>query len=97
MKSVSVSVAKNSLSALLREVRRGNSVTITDRGVPVATLTPALGARRVPARILDLARRGIVTLPRRAPTTDWLDLPLPKLSKGKSVVAALIEERESGW
>ncbi len=97
MKSISVSAAKNSLSALLRDVRRGNSITITDRGVPVATLSPALGARGLSPRILDLARRGIVTLPKRAPSTDWLELPLPRLKKGGSVVAALLDERERGW
>lgn len=97
MKTISVSAAKNGLSALLREVRRGRSVTITDRGVPVATLSPPIGSRGMSPRILDLARRGIITLPKRPPSTDWLDLPLPELKNGASVVAALLEERESGW
>ena len=97
MKTISVSDAKNGLSALLREVRRGKSVTITDRGVPVATLSPPLGARGMSPRVLDLARRGIITLPRKPPSTDWLRLPLPQLKNGASAVAALLEERESGW
>ena len=97
MKTISVSAAKNGLSALLREVRRGNSVTITDRGVPVATITPPVARRGLPPRILELARRGVVTLPKKPLTLDWLRLPRPKLKKGTSVVTALLEERESGW
>ena len=38
---VSTADAKNNLSALLGEVARGNEVTITKRGVPVAKLVPA--------------------------------------------------------
>jgi len=37
MKTVSVSDAKNGLSALLREVRGGATIVITDRGVPIAS------------------------------------------------------------
>lgn len=38
---VPVFEAKNRLSALLAEVARGNEVTITKRGLPVARLVPA--------------------------------------------------------
>ena len=45
MKSASVSEAKNGLSALLDEVRRGETVLITHHGRPVARIEPyqALG------------------------------------------------------
>ena len=49
MRTVSVSEAKNSLSALLREIRGGATVIITDRGVPVARLLPPLSGRGLPA------------------------------------------------
>lgn len=97
MKTISVSAAKNGLSALLREVRRGRSITITDRGVPVATLSPPVTSKGLPPRVLELARRGIVKLPTRPLSLEWLNLPRPKLKNGASVVAALLEERESGW
>jgi prevent-host-death family protein len=38
--NVPVFEAKNRLSALLGEVRRGREVVITNRGVPVAKLVP---------------------------------------------------------
>lgn len=44
MKTASISVAKNRLSAFVDLVRAGETVTITDRGTPVARLSDA--ARR---------------------------------------------------
>lgn len=46
MKEVAVYEAKSRLSELLAEVERGEQVTITRRGVPVARLVPAATARR---------------------------------------------------
>lgn len=65
MRTVSVSEAKNSLSALLREIRGGATVVITDRGVPVARLLPPLSGRGLPARAIDLAQQGRLILPER--------------------------------
>ncbi len=99
MKPVSVSVAKNTLSALLRKVSAGTSITITDRGNVVAQLVPPTAQiHGIPVRFLDLAERGIVKLPDRAPTLDWDDdLPAPpRLAKGASALEALLEERRAG-
>lgn len=99
MKSVSVSVAKNTLSALLRRVTAGTAITITDRGTPVARLVPpATQVRGIPPRFLELAERGLVKLPEREPGSGWdQDLPSPpRLEKGTSAVEALLEERRTG-
>ena len=40
MKSAGIGKARQDLSALLDEVRKGRPVTITDRGRPVARLVP---------------------------------------------------------
>ena len=98
MRSVSVSTAKNTLSALLRKVAGGTSITITDRGSPVAQLVPPAQVRGIPPRFLELAERGAMKLPDREPTADWdNDLPAaPRLSRGASAVAALLEERRGG-
>lgn len=92
MKSVSVSVAKDSLSALLREVREGRSITITDRGVAVARLVPPPPTRGISPQAVDLAQRGLLVLPTRVPGTDWLKQPWPKARKA-SAVAALLQDR----
>lgn len=94
MRSVSVSVAKNNLSALLREVREGHSVTITDRGIAVARLVPPPPTRGVSSRAVELAQRGLLVLPARAPSTAWLKKAWPKPKGRASAVKALLDERE---
>jgi prevent-host-death family protein len=47
MTTASISEAKAKLSALLDRVKAGETVTITDRGVPVARIVPLNGASEV--------------------------------------------------
>jgi prevent-host-death family protein len=42
MKEAGIREARQNLSALLEEVRKGYEITITDRGRPVARLVPPL-------------------------------------------------------
>ena len=93
MKSVPVSLAKNNLSALLREVRGGSTVVITDRGVPVAQLMPPAPTAGITPAAIDLAQRGRLVLPQRAPEGAWLTLPTAIPAAGASAVAALLTER----
>jgi prevent-host-death family protein len=97
--AIPVSVAKNTLSALLRKVRAGATITITDRGVPVARLVPPLApVAGLPPRFIELARQGVLKLPEVEATPEWIsDLPLPpRLDKGVSAAAALVAERRTG-
>lgn len=95
MRTESVSAAKNSLSALIDEVRGGAEVVITDRGVPVARLAPLPSSAAIPAALTELARRGLVTLPRRAPAADWATaMPWPLVRPGGGPAEALLAERE---
>jgi prevent-host-death family protein len=97
MKHVSVSEAKNTLSALIRKIRGGAVITITDRGVPVARLVTPGPVHGIPASAVELAQRGLLRLPERPLTADWdKGLPLPKPTAGGSVLRALLEERDSG-
>ena len=95
MTSYSVSDAKNNLSALLREVREGRSVTITDRGVAVARIVPPPPTRGVSPQAIDLAQRGLVVLPAKAPSTEWLRAPWPRARGKTSAVDALLDDRGS--
>lgn len=94
MRSVSVSSAKNNLSALLREVREGHTVTITDRGVAVARLVPPPPTRGVSSRAVELAQRGLLVLPAKTPSTAWLKTSWPRPKGRASAVRALLDERE---
>ena len=46
MRTVGAYEAKTRLPALLEEVARGETITITKHGVPVAMLTPVTASRR---------------------------------------------------
>ena len=96
MKTISVTEAKNNLSRLLRAVRAGSTIIITDRGIPVARLSPAEAHEGIPTGMLDLAERGVATLPTDPPSPHWLDLPWPRATGGVSAVDALLAEREAG-
>lgn len=94
MITASVSKAKATLSALLSRVRAGETVTITDRGIPVAKLVPLDGGSAVDwdARLERLERAGLVRRPHQRLEQGWLARrPLP-VSR-ESVLEALLEER----
>lgn len=93
MKSVPVTEAKNNLSALLREVRGGSTILITDRGIPVAQLSSPASTDGISASAVDLAQRGRLVLPQREPSGAWLSLPAARPTGGASAVAALLAER----
>jgi prevent-host-death family protein len=97
MNTASISEAKNQLSALLKLVQAGQSILITDRGVPVARLEPVQLGAGVPPRMIALAQQGLVRLPKKQPDASWLDLPRPVLKPGPSASDLVIEERRSGW
>ncbi|MDQ3672384.1 MAG: type II toxin-antitoxin system prevent-host-death family antitoxin [Actinomycetota bacterium] len=93
MTTASVSETKAKLSALLDRVRAGETVTITDRGVPVAQIVPLSGTDvDWEARLARLARAGIIRPPKRKLEPGWLAArPLP--TSRKSVLEALLQER----
>ena len=94
MATASISEAKAKLSALLDRVKAGETVTITDRGVPVAQLTPLHASDEVDwdARLEKLERQGLIRRPKKKLDVEWfLSRPLPK--SRESVLEALLEER----
>lgn len=97
MKTASITEAKNQLSALLDRVRSGESVVILDRGVPVARLAPIANDGDPTGRTQRLERAGVIRVGRGAPPKlEELQARAPRLPRGVSAVAAVIEERRSG-
>lgn len=98
MKKATISVAKNSLSRLIDQVKRGETVLILDRDTPVARLEPVgrdpdLGD----ARLSELVKRGSVAPPRKLlEAEEYLGRRPATLAHGASGVRALLEEREAG-
>jgi len=92
-----ITEAKNRLSALIDQVRAGESILIVDRGTPVARLESAVsGAPDADGRIARLERAGAVRAARKPPAMEVLSTPPPSPRPGASAVAALLEERHEG-
>ena len=91
-----ITEAKNGLSALIDQVRGGESVLIVDRGTPVARLESAVNAQDAHGRIARLERAGSLRAARNAPALDLLSTDPPALRPGASAVAAILEERREG-
>ena len=96
MDTATISEAKNRLSALIDRVRHGDSVLITDRGVPVARLEPVTAAADSTGRLRRLERAGAIRAGSGVAPLDLLRPAPPPLAAGASAVAALLDERRSG-
>jgi prevent-host-death family protein len=96
MKKATITETKNGLSRLLDEVRRGETILITDRKVPVARIEPVRGsAGAKDERLAALIGEGIVSPPERALDAAALRAePLPMLMNADSAVKALLADRE---
>jgi prevent-host-death family protein len=90
-KAVGVRDLKARLGAYLREVRRGRTIVVTDRGEPVAELRPlaihGVGDR---ARLERLVALGLLS---RASTTSLAEFR-PIRHAGRSLADAVSEDRE---
>ena len=98
MRRASVSEAKNGLSGLLSDVRRGESVLITHRGEPVARLEPChVSELTMDEAAAELVRRGVASPPRsRLDIERLLAAPVPRLPKGVSASQLIVAERREG-
>lgn len=97
MRSATVSQAKNGLSALLDQVKAGESILITDRGVPVARLEPVATSHDPAGRRERLTRAGLVKPGDGAIPTAFYAGPTARMPRGRSQVASVLDERRSGW
>ena len=97
MKTATITEAKNGLSALIDRVRTGESVVITDRGVPVAVLEPAPGRVDLDERLARLERQGLIRRGTGVLTVERMRALRPTPGPDVDAVSALIEERRSGW
>lgn len=87
-----VAELKAKLSEYLARVRAGEEITVTDRGRPVARISPAEPA--VDEHLAELERAGIIKLGSGI-SDEFLDAPRPR-GDGGSLLEALLEERREG-
>jgi antitoxin (DNA-binding transcriptional repressor) of toxin-antitoxin stability system len=97
MRTVGIRELKNRLSEYLRHVRSGESVLVTDRGEVIAEFSPpgrGLADASVPAGLLGLARRGLLTLGTPGDASFYVALPRAR-RRQRSAGELLDEERGS--
>jgi prevent-host-death family protein len=89
MKTAPVTDLKNRLSHYLRLVARGETITVLDRGKPVAQITPPGEASE---ELEQLAEAGLARLPVRKASKDLWTRALPAATV--SVSEALQRDRD---
>jgi prevent-host-death family protein len=96
MATVSITNTKAKLSELLDRVKAGETITITDRGVPVAQLVPVHGGGEAgwDARLSSLERRGLIRRPKKAPDMRAFLDAFPPVRLEGSVLEELLTERQ---
>jgi prevent-host-death family protein len=85
---VSIRELKSRLSHYLRLARGGESVVITDRGVPVGRLVPM--EPDLEGRIAELRAAGLLRWSGRQLTQRQ---PVVQVPEGKSIAALIVEDR----
>jgi prevent-host-death family protein len=94
MKTASLSEVKNDLSRYVDHVRRGATVRILVRGLPVADLVPVVSGEVSSEELEDLERRGVIRQGKGGFPSE-LEKPGPKVKRG-SAVDLLLEDRRRG-
>jgi prevent-host-death family protein len=87
---VGVRELKTRLGTYLQRVRQGRTLVVTDRGEPVAELRPITNGTATDAVLAKLEAAGAVTRPTRRTLVPFQ----PITSRGGSVTAALVEDRD---
>jgi prevent-host-death family protein len=82
--------ANQRFSKLIKTVRRGHEVVLTDRGKPVAKITPV--AESTESALDQMAAMGLV---RRATSHGPMPPFKPRKLRGKSIAQTLREDRDA--
>jgi prevent-host-death family protein len=85
--------ANQYFSKAIKAVRAGKEVVLTERGRPIAVITPIREEQGDGAALRSMADDGLVTLPSRAgrmPAARWR----PIRPRGKPLSRTIIEDRE---
>jgi prevent-host-death family protein len=93
MPTVSTRVLKDQLSSYLQRAEAGEQIVVLRDGQPVAALVPLSQVREMdePARLAEMASRGLVALPSRTTRTAFRGPVLP--NRGKLASEMVIEDR----
>ena len=93
MPTVSTRVLKDQLSSYLQRAEAGEQIVVLRDGRPIAALVPLsqVQERDEQARLVEMAARGLVTLPKRTSRRAFREPALP--SRGKLASEMVLEDR----
>ena len=80
MQTVNIAELKNNLSAYLEQVKNGAELIVKDRNRPVARLVPLIEGEDLDAEEADLVAGGLMRLPVKVKSDDFLALPAPRVA-----------------
>jgi antitoxin (DNA-binding transcriptional repressor) of toxin-antitoxin stability system len=84
---------KNNLSAYLEKVKNGAELIVKDRNNPVARLSPLIAGEDIDAEEAALVAGGLMRLPIKKKSNDFLTLPAPRV-RMDDIEAAIRAERD---
>jgi prevent-host-death family protein len=98
MKTATLTETKNHLSALIDQVRHGETILILDRGRAVARLASVLAeeSSAPEGRVERLERQGLLHRAQSPKSSDLFSRPRPRARDSASALGELLEERRSG-
>jgi len=91
--TVNIADLKNNLSAYLEQVKNGAELIVKDRNHPVARLVPLLAGQVPDAEETALVAGGLMRLPVKEKSDDFLALPAPRVTIG-DIHAVIRAERD---
>lgn len=96
MKTATLTETKNRLSALIDQVRDGETILILDRGRAVARLSSVLSEEGTAAegRVDRLERQGVLHRAQASKASYVFPARRPQPRQGAGILQALLEERE---
>jgi prevent-host-death family protein len=93
MQTVNIAELKNNLSAYLEQVKNGEELIVKDRNRPVARLVPLTAGEDLDAEEEALVAAGLMRLPAKVKSDDFLALPAPRVALS-DIQAAIRAERD---
>ena len=93
MRTVNIAELKNNLSAYLKQVKNGAELIVKDRNRPVARLVPLTAGADLDAEEEALVAAGLMRLPVKEKSDDFLALPAPQVAMA-DIQAVILAERD---
>jgi prevent-host-death family protein len=97
METATITEVKNGLSAIIDRVKGGETILVTDRGIPVAVIEPVTEQVDLDDRLARLERAGVIKRGTSQPPVELMRTPGPAGRDDSRLVDAVLDERRSGW